>query len=277
MNDHFLGYIDLMKTKRFPTYFISHGGGPWPWLKKEMPFYDKLEASLKDIPQQLPEKPKALLVISGHWEDLNFLVMSSPKPEMVYDYHGFPKHTYSIQWPAPGAPELAEKVMHLIQQAGLPTGLDSNRGFDHGTFSPLAVMYPNAEIPTFQVAIRSDYDPKTHLQLGRALASLRDEGVLIIASGLSYHNLRAFGPAAQKPSRDFDLWLRDSMQLPPPLRRERLLDWRSAPAARIAHPQEDHLIPLMVAVGAAENEEAKLIYHEDDFMGGISVSSYRFG
>lgn len=260
-----------------PTYFISHGGGPWPWLKKEMPFYDRLEASLAAMPTQYSDKPKAILVISGHWEESDFAVMASAHPEMIYDYGGFPEHTYHVKYPAPGAPELAARVRDLIKGAGLGSHLDPSRGFDHGTYSPLVAIYPNADVPVFQVAIRADYDVEAHLALGRALAPLRGEGVLIVASGLSYHNLRAFGEAGRKPSHEFDRWLSETLALPPGERCARLLDWRQAPSAKIAHPRADHLIPLMVAVGAAETEPASRVYHEDDFMGSLSVSSFKFG
>lgn len=260
-----------------PTYFISHGGGPWPWLKKEMPFYGKLEASLAAIPSRLTERPKAILVISGHWEESDFAVMATPLPPMIYDYGGFPEHTYHIKYEAPGAPELAARVESLIKGAGFSSHLDRTRGFDHGTFSPLVAIYPEADMPVFQVSIRSDYDPEAHLQLGRALAPLRNEGILILASGLSYHNLRAFGDTGRKPSMEFDRWLNETLMASPDERRQRLLKWDSAPSARIAHPDADHLIPLMVAVGAAENEKAERVYHEDDFMGSLTVSSFRFG
>ena len=187
---------------RFPTYFISHGGGPWPWLKREMPgVYDKLESSLADMPRQISATPSAVLVVSGHWEEPDFKVMSSSKPAMVYDYSGFPEFTYSIQYPAPGSPATAERVHELLQGAGFAaTTLDHRRGFDHGTFAPLAAMYPQADVPALQLSIRSDYDVEAHLAAGRALAPLRDEGVLIIGSGLSYHNLRRMGAAGQHPS-----------------------------------------------------------------------------
>ena len=265
---------------RLPTYFISHGGGPWPWMREQMgTTYDVLAASLRDMPRQLGRAPAAVLVVSGHWEtDAAYAVMASARPPMLYDYGGFPAHTYQVQYPAPGAPALAEQVRDLVAAAGLPVGLDARRGFDHGTFSPLAVAYPAAEVPVLQLSIRRHYDPAEHLALGRALAPLRDEGVLIVGSGLSYHNLRHFGPQARDVSRAFDDWLDDTLvHREPAARSERLLHWDAAPAARIAHPQEDHLVPLMVALGAAEQETAVRVYHEDAFMGGLSVSSFRFG
>lgn len=261
-----------------PTYFISHGGGPWPYMDELRQRMRVLEASLQDIPRQLGATPKALLVISGHWEEAVFSVMSSPRPPMVYDYSGFPAHTYEVVYPAPGSPELASRIHTLITAAGLPAKLDSQRGFDHGTFAPLVVMYPQANVPVVQVSMKAGLDPAEHLALGRALAPLRQEGVLIIGSGLSYHNLRMFGPQAKAPSQAFDSWLQETLRACTPAEREaRLLDWAAAPAARLAHPREDHLIPLMVAVGAASAEPASCVYHEEDVFGGVVASSFRFG
>ncbi|MDY0745451.1 class III extradiol ring-cleavage dioxygenase [Paucibacter sp. R3-3] len=267
-------------TSRLPAYFLSHGGGPWPYM--DGPFrahFTQLEASLKAIPQELGVKPKAVLMISGHWEERDsFAAMASAKPPMVYDYGGFPAHTYSVVYPAPGDPALAERVRGLIAAAGLPASLDAERGYDHGAFTTMFPMYPDADVPVVQLSMLSNYDPETHLALGRALAPLRDEGVLIVGSGLSYHNLRAFGPGAKSASSQFDAWLQDALLKASPAERSELLrHWSDAPAARQAHPREDHLIPLMVAVGAAESEAATCIYHEPDFMGGVTASSFRFG
>jgi len=262
-----------------PTFFISHGGGPWPWMKDQMNgAYDRLEASLQAMPRQLAARPKAVLVISGHWEAREFSVMASPAPPMIYDYSGFPQHTYAIKYAAPGSPQTAQRVHDLIEAAGFPAQLDARRGFDHGTFAPLAVIYPDADVPVLQLSLKQGYDPADHLAVGRALAPLRDEGVLIVGSGLSYHNLREFGPRAKAPSAAFDAWLQQTLVAASPEQRvARLLAWETAPSARAAHPQEDHLLPLMVVVGAAGDDKATLVYHEDDFFGGITVSSFMFG
>lgn len=263
---------------RLPTYFISHGGGPWPYMDDMRPMMRELERSLQDMPRQLGVSPKAVLVVSGHWEASEFAVMSNPRPPMVYDYSGFPAHTYEVVYPAPGSPELAQQVLALIAAAGLPARLDAHRGFDHGTFAPLVVMYPQANVPVIQVSMRVRLNPAEHLALGRALAPLRDEGVLIVGSGLSYHNLRLFGPQGRAPSHAFDQWLQETLLTTSPVEREaRLLQWANAPAARTAHPREDHLIPLMVAVGAAQSDPATCVYHEGDFFGGLAVSSFCFG
>jgi len=262
---------------KLPTYFISHGGGPWPWMPDMRSAMRVLEASLQDMPSQIGVTPKAILMISGHWEDATFAVMSNPKPSMLYDYGGFPPHTYHVVYPAPGAPDVAQRVQSLIAAAGLPTRLDPDRGFDHGAFSPLEVMYPEAQVPVVQLSLRCSLDPAEHIALGRALAPLRDEGVLIVGSGLSYHNLRLFGPAGKAPSQAFDQWLQTTVAATPAERETRLLAWESAPAARTAHPREEHLIPLMVAVGAAFDEASACVYHEDGVFGGVTASSFRFG
>lgn len=266
-------------TPRLPTYFISHGGGPWPWMKKEMgPTYAKLEAALGDMPRQIGRTPKAILMVSAHWEEPAFTVQANPKPPMIYDYGGFPAHTYAVHYDAPGSPELARRVQQLIAAAGMPAELDADRGFDHGAFSPMAAIYPQAQVPMVQLSLKRGLDAAEHFALGRALAPLRDEDVLIIGSGLSYHNLRNFGPQAHGVSKAFDDWLdRTVVQGAPEARAAQLKDWAQAPSARVAHPREEHLIPLMVAAGAAEGEPGLRVYHEDDFMGGLAVSSFRFG
>ena len=263
---------------RMPTFFISHGGGPWPWL--DGPFrrqFDTLERSLVDITAALPQKPRAVLVVTGHWEEPRFTVGGAGQPGMIYDYSGFPPETYTIKYAAPGSPELAERVRGLLEQAGIAAEVDDERGFDHGTFAPLAVMYPQADVPVVQLSLKQGFDPAEHLAVGRALRPLRDEGILIVGSGLSWHNLRAFGAAARAPSEAFDEWLGESLSAPPHERTERLVHWDTAPAARMAHPREDHFMPLHVAVGAAGDDAATRVYHERGFMGGVTASSYRFG
>lgn len=261
---------------RMPTYFISHGGGPWPWMPDWRAMFANLEASFLQMVKDLPERPKAILMISGHWEDDSFAVMTGDAPPMIYDYHGFPAHTFQIKYPAPGAPELAKAAAALIAAAGLPVRLDAEQGFDHGTFVPAYVMYPDADMPVFQISLRKGYAPDEHLALGRALAPLRDAGVLIVGSGLSYHNLRLFGPGAKDPSEAFDAWLGTALTLPAPARTKAMQDWESAPYARVCHKEEDHLVPLFVALGAAETGTAKRVYHDKGLFGGVTASSYRF-
>lgn len=269
-----------MSNPRLPTYFISHGGGPWPYMEGEFRrTYDKLEQSLIAMRAELGDVPRATLMVSGHWEEQGLAISSGVRPGMVYDYYGFPEYLYHITYGAPGSPALAQHVEALLQDAGIEASLDPVRGFDHGTFSIMKPLYPDEDIPVVQLSLDTNLDPGFHMMLGRALAPLRDEGVLIIGSGFSYHNLAAMSRnAGSEASRQFDAWLQEALlQVSPAERSERLLDWESAPSARAAHPREEHLIPLMVAVGAAGDDAGALIYHQKDFSGGITASSFRFG
>jgi len=265
---------------RLPTYFVSHGGGPWPWMREQYgPVYDQLAASLAALRAEADAAGavRAVLVVTSHWEAPRFMVSSGAAPGMIHDYGGFPPHTYQVRYPAPGDPALARRVVDLLAAAGHPAGLDPERGFDHGTFSMLYPVYPEAAMPVVQLSLRADLDPAAHLAAGRALALLRDEGVLVIGSGLSFHNLRQFGAGGRAASHAFDGWLQTTLALPPVERAEALARWETAPAARAAHPREEHLIPLMVALGAAAEEPAACVYHEEDFFGSLAVSSFRFG
>lgn len=264
---------------RLPTFYLSHGGGPWPWMADQFPGdLTQLTESLAAIPTQLPSKPRAVLCVTAHWVAPRFTIQHAANPPMLYDYGGFPPHTYEIDYPAPGDPDLAEKVKSLLSGAGIDTAFDETRGFDHGTFVPLYVAWPDASMPIVQLSVRAGYDPAEHLAVGRALAPLRDEGVLIVGSGLSFHNMRGFGPAGRDASREFDDWLTATLTASAPDdRAEALTKWETAPSARIAHPAEDHLIPLMVAVGAAGDDNGVRTYHQDDFMGSVAASSFRFG
>ena len=268
-----------MSSQRLPTYFLSHGGGPWPWMKDQIgDRYDRLEASLAKLRHSLGDAPRAVLVVTGHWEEPRFTVSSSDRPGMLYDYYGFPPHTYRITYPAPGSPTLAARVEALLNTGGIPSGHDAGRGFDHGTFSLMQPLYPEAERPVVQLSLLDGFDPNLHIKVGRLLAPLRDEGVLIIGSGSSYHNLRQWYSGSTEASHQFDAWLQQTLVHSDPAERERrLIAWESAPAARAAHPREEHLLPLMVAVGAAENEQGVCVYHQDDFNGSIALSAFRFG
>lgn len=271
--------VEIMST--LPVYFVSHGGGPWPWIKDQFgtgTTFDALEASLKSIAEEIGGSAKAILMVTGHWEAPGFSVSNAEHPGMLYDYSGFPPETYEIQYPAPGNPALASRARQLLLDGGFESQLDSERGYDHGTFTVMYPMFPDADMPVVQVSVRLDLDPLAHLQAGKALAPLRDEGVVIIGSGLSFHNLGLRGPEAKAPSVAFDTWLTNTLTGQTSKERWKLLtEWKQAPSARLAHPREDHLLPLMVVTGAAEDDSAECIYHEDDFFGHWSVSSYRFG
>ncbi|WP_439140874.1 DODA-type extradiol aromatic ring-opening family dioxygenase [Planktotalea sp.] len=264
-------------SNTLPTYFISHGGGPWPWVPPMREFFAPLEASLKQMVADFGEKPKAILMISGHWEEDDVAIMGSSKPPMIYDYSGFPPHTYEIQYSASGAPDVAARALDLLQSVGIKAHIDPSRGYDHGLYAPMEVMYPNADMPIFQVSMLKSYDPADHIAIGRALKPLRDEGIMIVGSGLSFHNLRLMRGEGAAPSAEFDAWLFDTMNAAPDARHAAILNWETAPAARICHAQEDHLVPLFVALGAAENELAERIFHHTSETSGITVSNYKFG
>ena len=262
---------------KLPTLFISHGGGPWPWIDERRVDFAGTLQWLQQLPGTLPEPPRAILSVSGHWEEPEFTVATSAQPPMVYDYYGFPEHTYRIEYSAPGSPELARRVHGLLAGAGVPAAEDAERGFDHGTFVPLAVMYPNAEVPIVSLSLRSSLNAAEHIRMGAALAPLRDEGVLIVGSGLSYHNLRALrmSATAGPVSEQFEAWLTRAVADPNAEARNSLLSrWTEAPAARQAHPREEHLIPLMVAAGAAGASRGHLAFQ--DHVWGVSMASYRF-
>ncbi|KQB97703.1 aromatic ring-opening dioxygenase LigA [Loktanella sp. 1ANDIMAR09] len=264
-------------TKTLPTYFISHGGGPWPWVPPMREFFAPLEASLKQMVADHGERPKAILMISGHWEEDDVAIMGAAKPPMIYDYSGFPPDTYEITYDAPGAPDVAARTLALLQKAGITARIDPDRGFDHGLYAPMEVMYPQADMPIFQISMLKSYDPADHFAIGRALRPLREEGIMIVGSGLSFHNLRLPRGVGKDPSAEFDAWLFDAMMAAPEVRHQAMLNWESAPAARICHADEDHLVPIFVALDAAEDEPAERIYHHTSEMTGITVSNYKFG
>lgn len=270
----------MQDRPRLPVYAVSHGGGPWPWIKDDfIGDWGPLERSLQAIPDELPARPSAILCVTAHWVEHGFTVQTNPNPPMLYDYWGFPDFTYQVRYPAPGSPELAERVADLLGASGVGVRRDPNRGFDHGTFVPLAVAFPEADIPVVQLSLDRRFDAAEHIAVGRALAPLRDEGVLIFGSGVpSFHDLRKLGPPSKRPSAEFERWLTETMVEHSGAERTRRLEqWASAPSARECHPEPDHLLPVMVAAGAAEDEPAVVQYHEDAFMGWTASSSYRIG
>jgi len=251
--------------KRMPSVYVPHGGGPWPFVDLG-PFVARDECTaladyLAAIPGQLPQRPVAMVVVSAHWEAPVPTVMTSPRPPMLYDYYGFPPEAYRIAWPAPGDPQLAARVRGLLEAAGFATAEDPDRGYDHGTFVPLKVAFPDADVPTIQLSLEQGLDPTRHLSIGKALAPLRDEGVLLVGSGMSYHDLRSLGrPSAVPHSIAFDDWLRRTVVAEPAERDEALVRWSAAPSARQAHPREEHLLPLMVVAGAAGSVAGRVAF-----------------
>jgi len=265
-------------ANRQPVLFLPHGGGPcffmdWTWGPADT--WRATQRFLESLLSTLPAPPKALLVISGHWEESAFTAGSGPNPKLIYDYSGFPAHTYQLTWPAPGDPTLAARVADMLHTAGLPSATDRTRGYDHGVFVPLKVAFPRAEIPVVTLSLDQSLDPALHIAAGRALAPLRDEGVLIIGSGMSFHNLRAYlHPETGERARAFDAWLTRAIEFPAPERDSLLANWREAPFAAYAHPREEHLIPLMVAAGAGGDAAGKRIFSDEPM--GARISAYRF-
>lgn len=265
-----------MKTARMPVYFVSHGGGPWPHVESMRQQFARTEREFRSLPSRLPAKPRAVLVISGHWEADTFTVSTAEHPGMEYDYYGFPDHTYHIKYPAPGSPELAGRVKELLLAAGIRANEDAQRGFDHGVFVPLELMYPQAEVPVVMLSLSSGYQVQEHIRAGQALAPLRDEGVLIIGSGLTYHNMRGFGrDESTAVATAFQSYLDDAIQADAAKRNELLLGWETAPGARLAHPREDHLLPLMVVAGAAGDDIGHQVF--EDYAMKVPMASYEFG
>ncbi len=262
---------------RLPVLFISHGGGPWPYVDALKQMYVRTEQELRRLPARLPALPKAVVVISGHWEAPQFSVSTGARPSMEYDYSGFPPHTYQIRYQAPGDPELAGRTRRLLAAAGIESTPDARRGFDHGVFVPLALMYPNEDMPIVMVSIKSSYDPAEHLALGQALAPVRDEGVLIVGSGLTYHNMQGFGrDSSTAAAESFTRYLNDAIALKNTRARdEKLLHWEGAPSARLAHPREDHLMPLLASAGAAGSDPGRVLFAETVMK--IPMTSYAFG
>jgi aromatic ring-opening dioxygenase catalytic subunit (LigB family) len=234
-----------------------------------------MAAYLRGIAGNLPVKPKAVLVVSGHWEAPRPTLNVAATPPLLFDYYGFPDHTYRLTYPVPGAPELAPRVQGLLAEAGIETALDGRRGLDHGVFVPFLLIYPRAEVPILQLSLQQGLDPGVHLRIGRALAPLRQEGVLIVGSGMSYHNLGSmFSPRGDAAAAAFDGWLGEAVR-DPSTRDEKLQAWRTAPGGRDAHPREEHLLPLMVAAGAADGDSGVRSFGEA--IVGKPISGFQFG
>jgi len=268
----------MAASSTLPVVYIPHGGGPWAFFDIGMPRAEAeaLKAYLRTVRTLGKTPPKALLVISAHWEEAVPTVMTSARPPILYDYYGFPPEAYRIPWPAPGDPALAARVRGLLGAAGIETAEDPERGFDHGTFIPLKVAFPDAEVPTVQLSLKAGLDPAEHLAIGRALAPLRDEGVLIVGSGMSFHNMRAFMSRTPTPAAEaFDAWLGETAAAEPAERDRRLERWTEAPGARLSHPREEHLVPLMVVAGAAGKNRGSVPFRGNVL--GFRTSAVQFG
>lgn len=243
-------------TTTTDVLFISHGGGPMPLLGD--PDHREMVERLTEIAGQL-RKPSAILVISAHWEEALPTITAGANPALIYDYYGFPPESYEIEYPCPGDPALARQVHQALEQAGISARLDEQRGFDHGLFVPLKLMYPEADIPCVQLSLVNSLDAPTHLAMGRALQALDVDDLLMIGSGFSFHNMQAFfapdTPGVQARNQAFEAWLEETCsaaEIDESERAERLAHWDRAPHARFCHPREEHLLPLHVCYGLAE-------------------------
>ncbi len=262
-----------------PAIYLPHGGGPCFFMDPppdEPLRWVAMRDYLASLPGRLPCPPAALLVISAHWEMPRPTVLSAAAPALLFDYFNFPAHTYQLTYPAPGAPDLAAKVRARLAAAGIDSDEDSRRGFDHGIFIPLKVSFPAADVPILQLSLQAGLDPARHLAIGRALATLREENIAIIGSGLSFHNLSALGnPAVNAPAAEFDRWLHETVCETPVAQRDAALaHWTHAPHARLCHPREEHLMPLMVAVGAAARDTGRRTF--SGTLWGKAVSAFHF-
>lgn len=235
--------------------FLSHGGGPLPLLGDEA--HEEMVACLEEIATRL-ERPSAILVVSAHWEESIPTITSAGNPPLIYDYYGFPEESYAITYPCPGAPLLAARIHEMLGDAGIESKLDDRRGFDHGLFVPLKIMYPDADIPSVQLSLASNLDPTLHLHMGRALRELSEDNLLVIGSGFSFHNMKAFfapeTEQAKAMNESFENWLLSTCSdtaIDEKARERRLAAWKEAPGAGFCHPREEHLLPLHVCYGLA--------------------------
>ncbi|KAG8371360.1 hypothetical protein BUALT_Bualt13G0079600 [Buddleja alternifolia] len=259
------------------TFYISHGS-PTLSIDDSLPARHFLQSFQQNV---FPQKPKAILIISGHWETSDPTVNAAVGPsDTIHDFYGFPEPMYRLKYPAPGAPELANRVKHLLTESGFKrVNVDKKRGLDHGAWVPLMLMYPDADIPVCQLSVQTHRDATHHFNMGRALAALKDDGVLIIGSGAATHNLRMInrdgGDAVAPWAYEFDNWIKEAVEEG---RYEDVNEYEAkAPYARVAHPRPDHFYPLHVAMGAAgENTKGELVHHSWSY-GTLSYASYRFG
>lgn len=257
--------------------YIPHGGGPLPLLNE--PGHAAVVRFLRDYPATIP-RPEAIVVISAHWEEPVVSVTAAPAPQLLFDYSGFPPETYEYEYPAPGDPELAARVQGLLQEAGIESRLDPERDFDHGLFVPLLLMYPEANIPCIQISLAASLDANLHLEIGRALNELRQDNLLILGSGFSFHNMQALmskrGDAVDERNQQFEAWLTQTCcddEIDEAERAARLADWEAAPHARYCHPREEHLLPLQVCYGIAQ-QPARQVFQEP--VAGFIASAYQW-
>jgi aromatic ring-opening dioxygenase catalytic subunit (LigB family) len=243
-----------------PALYLPHGGGPSFFMSGERKQrYQATEDFLRSVHTLLPARPRAILLCTAHWEADAATFTGAARPALIYDYFGFPPETYTLRYDAPGDPALAERAAALLRAAGHAAAVDATYGWDHGVFIPLKVMFPAAEVPVVAMSLHASLDPARHCDWGAALRPLRDEGVLIVGAGMSYHNLRDF--AAQAPaSHAFHDWLDIALAGDERSRREQLAQWSLAAGGRDSHPREEHLLPLMVASGAGSDRPGRRLW-----------------
>jgi len=266
---------------RTPVIFIPHGGGPWHVVDGAMgdPVgYSRLSDWLHEIGKRYISQAKAILVISGHWEEHIPTINFGNDVPLLYDYYGFPKHTYNLSWSAKGDAVIAAEVEKVLKNSGFHVGKEYSRGYDHGVFVPLMVAAPNVQIPVIQLSLVDSLNAQTHISLGKALEPLRNMGILIIASGMTFHNMEGFfnkNERLVKLSDNFNTWLNNSVSTPGEDERNRLLEnWASAPGAKESHPRSEHFIPLLVAAGAAGKSKGTCRFSE--YLMGYKISGYIF-
>ena len=249
--------MDNKPEKKAQIIYFSHGGGPLPILGD--PGHKAMINFMTALPGQL-KKPDLILVISAHWEEREATLLGAKNPPMFYDYYGFPEKAYEITYPAPGSLEDADRISKMLQENNIPSRIDPQRGFDHGLFIPLKMMYPNADIPCLQLSLLRGLDPSSHINLGKALHGLVDENILVIGSGFSFHNMHAFswgGDEREDLANDaFQDWLIDTCtgDYTQEQREQKIIEWEKAPSARYCHPREEHLLPFHICQGMAGNK-----------------------
>lgn len=270
------------QSDKLPTFYLPHGGGPWHVMDDafgDPVGYGKLREYLVKFGQEYSQKIKAILVISAHWEEDFPTVQFGSNPPLLYDYYGFPESTYHLNWPASGNTELSERIENLIKASGFITKREFKRGYDHGTFVPLMIAFQKPKIPVVQLSLVKTLDAETHINLGKAIEPLRDEGVLIIGSGMSYHNMRGFisgGTSDAENAEKFNNWLSETITNPNVHERNlALMNWEKAPAALENHPRNEHLAPLFVIAGTTGNDTG-LIDYAGTLM-GVKISGFKFG
>lgn len=253
-NTCFKDGVSITMNNQVETIFLSHGGGPLPLLGD--PQHREMVARLTEIANSHLKRPEAIIVISAHWEEPIPTITAAPKPELIYDYYGFPQESYNITYPVLGNPELAQMIYDNLKTAGIPSKLEVKRGFDHGLFVPLKIMFPRADIPCVQLSLKTNLNPKDHIEIGKALSKLPYSNLLIIGSGFSFHNLNSFFNGSSKEQKEqnnqFQQWLIQTISshdIDELTREEKLINWSEISYARYCHPREEHLLPLHVCYG----------------------------